>query len=141
MAQWNSISNGRFLLKIRHVRINNGIRCDIQVEVWIPSLPDFIPKPNPSHSIHVSWVLELINQNPTQWNREKVIQAFNNETSNHVLKTHLPQVVANDSYIWTPRISGEFSTKSTYKVDQHQRSLDQKAIPFTMRSKAIDNNI
>uniref|UniRef100_A0A2N9HPK1 Reverse transcriptase domain-containing protein n=1 Tax=Fagus sylvatica TaxID=28930 RepID=A0A2N9HPK1_FAGSY len=119
---WQSILSSRNTLsKGICWRVSKGIGLDAWNAPWIPSMPDFKPRQRIEGVYPVNWVSELIHEGSRSWDRNKLVECFDDETVNQVMLIPLDQFPQDDKLIWFPSRSGTFSTKIAFWIDQQPR--------------------
>ena len=81
----------------------------------------FQTKTENRRSFPVNWVSELIHEGSRSWDRNKLVECFDDETVNQVMLIPLSQFPQDDKLIWFPSRSGSFSTKTAFWIDQQPR--------------------
>lgn len=90
--------------------IGNGMDVRIWEDPWVPSLPDFKPKPWDTYFgvERPLTVAELIDKDTGQWDRALVWSLFTPETAEAILKIHLSNGNRQDEMIWNLENSWEY---------------------------------
>jgi exonuclease III len=97
--------------------ISNGENIHIWTSPWIPSLPNFKPRPN----VHLAdlpdfVVADLMLPGERAWNVDLLRDLFSPPTVSSILSIHIPQVSSADKWSWVPSPSGLFSVKSAREI-------------------------
>ncbi|KAL3844844.1 hypothetical protein ACJIZ3_002247 [Penstemon smallii] len=91
---------------------------------WIPSLPDFVPTPNPLTTLqpfNFNNVGDLISPVCGDWDVNTLIELFPLNVVNEIRKIFISPPQTPQQLIWIPSKSGKFSTKSCYIQSQKRR--------------------
>uniref|UniRef100_A0A803QHJ4 Reverse transcriptase domain-containing protein n=1 Tax=Cannabis sativa TaxID=3483 RepID=A0A803QHJ4_CANSA len=94
-------------------KIGNGNSTSIWFDPWVPG-ETRQPPPRVESTGGVSLVSNFISDG--QWNEDMVRQWFREEDARRILNINLPRVLTNDSWLWLPEPSGNFSVSSAYKL-------------------------
>uniref|UniRef100_A0A803PM53 Reverse transcriptase domain-containing protein n=1 Tax=Cannabis sativa TaxID=3483 RepID=A0A803PM53_CANSA len=94
-------------------KIGNGNSTSIWFDPWVPG-ETRQPSPRVESTGGVSLVSNFISDG--QWKEDMVRQWFREEDARRILNISLPRVLTNDSWLWLPEPSGNFSVSSAYKL-------------------------
>jgi hypothetical protein len=124
---WKGLMKARAVVeKGACLAISNGQHVNIWTSPWVPTCSSFRPNPNPNlvglPDFHVDELIDPINRS---WNVSLLHDLFDIDSVIQIQKIHIPQLVDNDRWIWTPAVSGQFSVKSAHEVvslNSHNRT-------------------
>lgn len=92
---------------------------------WIPTLPTYRPPLEYKTEHSPIYVHQLMSSSNNCWDMEVLTTLFPYSISKEILKIHLPSQLGQDSLIWTPSSTGDFSIKSAYRhFFQHRFALN-----------------
>jgi len=99
------------------ISISNGLNIDVWNSHWIPTLPNFKPRPNVNLLERPPFtVAELILPGVRAWNSQLLYDLFDTDSVQNILNIHIPQVTSFDKWSWAPSPSGLFSVKSAHEL-------------------------
>jgi hypothetical protein len=99
------------------ISISNGLNIDVWNSPWIPTLPNFKPRPNVNLlELPPFIVAELILPSVRYWNLQLLYDLFDPDSIQNILNIHIPQVISFDKWSWAPSPSGLFSVKSAHEL-------------------------
>ena len=95
--------------------MGNGASIWVLSDAWIPNHPT-----NKVYSTHIVeedlMVAELIDPDKRWWDREFIMQNFNREDREAILRMPLSRRVISDSLFWTFTKSEDYNVRSRYHV-------------------------
>lgn len=97
-------------------RVGNGAAIRILKDAWIPNHPSnkvLHPSQNIDEEMMVS---ELIDLDSRWWDRGFILQNFNREDAEAILRVPLSRRCISNSLFWIPNKSGEYTVRSGYHV-------------------------
>ncbi|XP_026399319.1 uncharacterized protein LOC113295179 [Papaver somniferum] len=114
---WHGLMQVRSFLENKIFwQISSGNSVKIWEDPWIPNqvnhllpLPDILPE----NIMHVS---DLMTGGNISWNIDILHQLFSQQIVDEIQKIFLNGNNAEDILIWSPTVTGKFSTKSCYKI-------------------------
>jgi hypothetical protein len=99
------------------ISISNRLNIDVWNSHWIPTLPNFKPRPNVNLLERPPFtVAELILPGVRAWNSQLLYDLFDTDSVQNILNIHIPQVTSFDKWSWAPSPSGLFSVKSAHEL-------------------------
>ncbi|XP_030496751.2 uncharacterized protein LOC115712590 [Cannabis sativa] len=111
---WKAIMRTREALQQGICRkIGNGNSTSIWFDPWVPGNPRQ-PTPCVDSSEGISLVSNFISDG--QWDEDLIRNWFRVEDAQRILNINLPTCMTNDSWLWLPDPSGNFSVNSAYKL-------------------------
>ncbi|XP_059451038.1 uncharacterized protein LOC132181824 [Corylus avellana] len=97
--------------------ISSGVNIPIWSSPWIPSQPNFNPRPNALLTeLPDFFVADLMLPGERSWNVDLLRDLFSPSTVSSILSIHISQVSSADKWSWAPSPSGLFSVKSAREV-------------------------
>jgi hypothetical protein len=115
---WKGLMKNRKVVELGACwSISEGVNIQVWNSPWIPSMPNFKPKPNgnlvglPDFS-----VAELFLPGDKSWNVDLLYDLFEPSTVQCILQIHIPRSNIGDKWSWIPSSSGTFSVKSAREV-------------------------
>jgi hypothetical protein len=105
------------------LRVSRLSSSPVWTSNWVPTLTSFRPKPKfpLNRNFPSLQIMDLINSNNLRWKAASVLALFDSNSAAEILKI----CISSDprtQYIWTPSISGSFSTSSAYCLISAARS-------------------
>lgn len=91
-----------------------------------------------NHNVHFSTVSQLINGETNTWIEDRVKSILNESQAKRVLAIPLSRTWRHDTFVWCHDGSGEYSTKSGYKVLIESDSRYGTTQPMTTPNVSID---
>lgn len=112
------------MMTVRNIFVNNccwfigsGNNIHVWNDPWIPNLPGFRPSRLHNASTHVTWVSQLFVQGQRIWNMDLLLELFPLDQAEIISQIYIPQdEEIQDQLIWLKTPSGQFTTKSCYKL-------------------------
>lgn len=87
---------------------------------WIPGLPNFTMPMDVPILENVTFVRDLMSPDTTAWNVNLIAASFLSNVSNAILSIPLADR-EHDEYVWAPSLSGTFSVRSSYRINNIAR--------------------
>jgi hypothetical protein len=132
MSSWiwkGLLKNRKIVEKGACWSINNGGNIPIWTSPWIPSLPNYKPRPNANLIDFPDFVVaDLLLPGVRDWNVDLLRDLFSPSTVSSILSIHIPQVCSADKWSWVPSPSGLFSVKSAREISL---STASRSSPFS----------
>ena len=98
--------------------MGNGTSVRALRDAWIPNYPTNKVL-HPAHNVEEDcMVVDLIGPDTRWWDREFIMQHFNREDGEAILRVPLSGRVTHDSLFWTFTKSGDYTMRSGYHVAQ-----------------------
>lgn len=126
------------MLSVREYFVNNccwfigsGNSIPIWNDPWIPGIPGFRPTRLQQSNIQVSLVSDLFVQGEKAWNIDLLQQLFPQNQVEAILDIYIPlekEVV--DKLVWLKTPSGNFTSKSVYKLLADNRAYTSSESEF-----------
>ncbi|KAL3629912.1 hypothetical protein CASFOL_026224 [Castilleja foliolosa] len=121
---WSDICQCRELIREGAIYpVSSLSTISIWAEPWIPSIPRFTPSfsnINPN-TLSVSLVRDLIDFSSCSWKLQSLTATFSPSLVLEILKIQISPSDSPKSLVWSPSLSGNFSTKSFYHHSQRAR--------------------
>ncbi|KAL5582525.1 hypothetical protein UlMin_014967 [Ulmus minor] len=109
---WKSILAMKpLILKGVCIHLGRGDWVDLWLHPWVPKHPTFRPQPTCTRQPGFQVVADLLLPNGN-WNMNKLHDCFSPANCLLIQDIHRPRQPKDDIWIWTPSVSGKFSTKS-----------------------------
>ncbi|KAL3615021.1 hypothetical protein CASFOL_040682 [Castilleja foliolosa] len=141
---WADICHCRDTIKAGAIyTINANSNILIWTEPWIPTHPSFIPlinNMNPN-SLVLSLVRDLINQSSCSWNIQSLTATFSPDLIKEILKIQISPSDRPKTLVWSPSLSGIFSSKSVYLSSQMARFNHSSILPPTVWNKIWNSKL
>ena len=114
---WKSILAAKPLIQRGSCwRVGNGTSIRALTDAWIPNYPTNKVL-HPALDVEEDcMVADLIDPDTGWWDREFVMQHFNREDGEAILRVPLSRRVINDALFWTFTKSGDYTVRSRYHV-------------------------
>ncbi|KAA3485546.1 Zinc finger, CCHC-type [Gossypium australe] len=98
-------------------KVGTGQNILINEHAWIPDY-DNIRLRSHFDNLHSDKVEALIDSNSREWNRELVVDTFQAEAADLILRIPIADEAHEDFMAWNEEPSGEYTVKSSYKLLQ-----------------------
>jgi hypothetical protein len=115
---WKGIMKNKSVVqKGACLSITNGMNVDIWSSPWIPTMPSFKPRPNPSLvGLPEFCVADLMLPGSRCWNSSLLGDLFDSDSVQSILSIHIPTIRSFDKWIWAPSSSGTLSVRSAQEI-------------------------
>lgn len=123
---WHSILQNKDLVAVGFCwRIRDGKSVNLWCELWIPDIPDFLPKLKEGAPVnrHLNWVSDRINPQFHCWKENLIRELFEHSAAEAILNISLPSSPQQDVPRWILHSKGTYSVKAAYLHDQKDKLL------------------
>ncbi|KAA3467256.1 Cyclopropane-fatty-acyl-phospholipid synthase [Gossypium australe] len=98
-------------------RVGTGMDISVENDAWIPNCIN-VNLVSEDHNLHFDKVSELIISHDRKWDRDLIVNTFQAEIAEQILRILLALEPHKDLRVWSGELSSEFSVRSTYKLLQ-----------------------
>ena len=111
------------------IKVTKHSIAQIWDDPWVPGIPNFRPTRLVGISQAAQLVRDFIDQETGTWNYSLVRNSFPQEVAKAILKITIPQAEEQDTLVWFPSKTGEFSVKSAYLMENQSKFNTSSRVP------------